>query len=804
MAQTLFNGIVKDVENQQPIANVEIFNTTNHQNSTSDKNGNFILNATEKDNYIILIAEGYEVLEQNLSSIEEDSKKEFFLQKQSIELDAVVVRNREELLFRLRRLADVEGTEIYAGKKNEVVKLEQVIANKATNNARQIYAQVVGLNIYEDCSGGVQLNVGGRGLDPNRSANFNIRQNSYDISADVLGYPESYYTPPAELINEIQVIRGAASLQYGSQFGGLINFKLKQSSPRKAEFLTRQSIASFNTFTTYNELSGTLNKFSYLASVNYKNGSCFRPNSDYESFNSFAKASYKFSEKTSLGLEFTHLNSLSEQPGGLTDVQFYADATFSNRERNYFQVKWNLLSARLDHEFSPTSKISWLVNGLHAKRDALGFRTNRVSQIDDIEQPRDLIKGEFQNISSELRFIKDYQIASKNVTTLIGTKVYSARNKALQGAGDNGVEGNFSYQNEKFPNYPYQSNFEFPNENMALFSESIFRINDQFSITPGIRFENIKTQSSGSYKQIFTNLAGDVIAENEFLDNREFKRNFTLLGLGLSYKTKSATEFYANFSQNYRSVTFNDIRINNPTYQIDPDIQDEKGYTSDFGFRGNIMNKFSFDIGGFGLSYDQRIGEILKPETRMNPEGVEEETGRVIRYRSNIGEAFIYGIESFAEWNLTNTFPIDNDKVYASVFVNSAFTSSEYVRSQENNVKGNRVEFIPEINLKTGLRFGYENLLGNFQFTHIGEQFTDATNAPQDFNDSQRGIEGSIPAYQVADLSLSYKWRNYKLETGANNLFNESYFTRRATGYPGPGIIPSDQRNYYLTIQAIF
>jgi Fe(3+) dicitrate transport protein len=88
-------------------------------------------------------------------------------------------------------------------------------ANKATNNARQIFAQVVGLTINESSDGGLQLSIGGRGLDPNRTSNFNTRQNVYDISADVLGYPESYSTP-TEALEEIQVIRGAASLQYGT------------------------------------------------------------------------------------------------------------------------------------------------------------------------------------------------------------------------------------------------------------------------------------------------------------------------------------------------------------------------------------------------------------------------------------------------------------------------------------------------------------------------------------------------------------------------------------------------------------
>ena len=115
--------------------------------------------------------------------------------------------------------------------------------------------------------------------------------------------------------------------------------------------------------------------------------------------------------------------------------------------------------------------------------------------------------------------------------------------------------------------------------------------------------------------------------------------------------------------------------------------------------------------------------------------------------------------------------------------------------------EGNEVEFIPRINLKSGVGFGYKNLLGNFQYTFLSEQFTDASNAPQNSNDNQSGIIGSIPSYGIADLSMSYRYKFLKLETGINNLLNNSYFTRRATGYPGPGIIPSAPRTFYMTLE---
>ena len=129
-----------------------------------------------------------------------------------------------------------------------------------------------------------------------------------------------------------------------------------------------------------------------------------------------------------------------------------------------------------------------------------------------------------------------------------------------------------------------------------------------------------------------------------------------------------------------------------------------------------------------------------------------------------------------------------------------SLTDSEYTSSQENNVEGNNVEFIPDINLKTGLRFGYKNFLGSLQYTYLSEQFTDATNSPRDL-ESQSGIVGEIPAYDILDLSVSYTYKRFKFETGINNLLDNSYFVRRATGYPGPGIIPSQPRTYYGTLQ---
>jgi Fe(3+) dicitrate transport protein len=37
------------------------------------------------------------------------------------------------------------------------------------------------------------------------------------------------------------------------------------------------------------------------------------------------------------------------------------------------------------------------------------------------------------------------------------------------------------------------------------------------------------------------------------------------------------------------------------------------------------------------------------------------------------------------------------------------------------------------------------------------------------------------------------------MRVGFNNLLDERYFTRRASSYPGPGLIPSDGRRVHAS-----
>jgi len=700
----------------------------------------------------------------------------------------------------LTNLKEVQGFSIYAGKKSEVIALNNIIGNLATNNPRQVYAKVAGLNIWESDGAGLQLGIGGRGLDPNRSANFNVRQNGYDISADALGYPESYYTPPTEALEKIEIVRGAASLQYGTQFGGLLNFKIKEPVKNKPiQLITRQTVGSFGLFNSFNNVSGTINKFSYNTYIQKKKGDGWRPNSGFDQVNFYMDLNYDISEKTTVGLDYTHMNYLAQQAGGLSDAMFLNNPNQSNRERNWFQVNWNLFSLNIDQKFSENTKANVRLFLLDASRKAIGYRTFRPETTDGGFE-RELLVGKFDTFGGEARVLHNYDFLGNKSTLLVGARYYQGNNTGEQGLGSNGSDANFSFIN--LNNYiggglrPEEniasSFYKYPNTNMSFFGENIFKISEKLSITPGFRFEHIKTRAVGNYRTVVTNQAGDVRLDETIDEDRSYPRNFLLFGIGTSYELPFA-ELYGNISQNYRSITFSDIRVVSPSSLIDPNIDDEKGFSFDLGLRGEVPRKLRYDVTAFLLNYNNRIGEVS---------AVDGNSGVVKRIRTNVGKAVVYGLESLVQWNVLPTFNVLNNGHKLDVFANTSIIKSEYVKqfykAAVTQIKGNQVEFVPELNFKTGIQYAYRNFGTSFQYSYLSKQFSDATNSPVN---GSSGTVGEIPAYDIMDLSFSYKWKKWKIETGINNLLDKSYFTRRATGYPGPGIIPSDARSYYLTLQ---
>lgn len=771
----------------QPVKNAIVLLKSTRYMTRTNTAGAYTFLKIPYGNYIIVVqAEGKKTMEKSVTISQPEVTINFSLEESILTLNEVSINAARENNLGLDRLRSVENFGIYEGKKTEVIVVGDLTANTATNNTRQLYSKITGLNIWESDQAGLQLGIGGRGLNPNRTANFNTRQNGYDISADALGYPESYYTPPAEALEQIEIVRGAASLQYGTQFGGLLNFKFKRGpTEKKLEFTSRQSAGSWGFFGSFISLGGTVaqGKLNYYTYYQFKRGDGYRPNSAFDYHNAYASVHWKPVEKLLVIIDITKMTYQAQQAGGLTDKLFAVNPLLSLRARNWFAVDWNLAAVNLIYSFNAHTQLNIRNFGLLAQRQSLG-NLERIN-VTDFGNNRTLINGDFKNMGSELRLLHRYTLSNKQQALLIGTRVYHGTTTAQQGDGTNGSGPDFYYLN---PDNLENSDYTFPNRNYAVFAENIFDVTDKLSITPGLRFENIQTFADGYYKQRVLDAAGNVVVENTITENNSRNRSFVIGGVGVSYKASHQMEFYSNFSQNYRAINFTDLRVVNPNFIVDPDIQDEEGFTADAGIRGKLRDILNYEVTGFYISYKGKIGQILRAD--QPPLFID------YRFRGNISDARNIGIEGFGELLLSTLLKWKPETNW-SVFANTSVIDARYINSDDTSIRNKKVEMVPPFLVRTGTTLRYKNFSATLQYAYTARHFSDATNTLR----TSTAVEGEIPAYQIEDISLSYKLKHFTFEGSVNNVLNEQYFTRRAEAYPGPGIIPADGRGFYVTMQ---
>ena len=697
------------------------------------------------------------------------------------------------------RMPETKDNVLFSGKKNEVLKLSNINGNLTNNNAREIFARIPGVTVWENEGSGIQINVGVRGLSPNRSWELNTRQNGYDISSDVFGYPEAYYNPPLDAVETIELIRGGSSLQFGPQFGGMLNYVLKRETKKKFSFETQNTVGSYGLMSSFNAIGGKFKKFSYYVYNHSRSADGWRENSDYTVRNSHVFVEYRFTENTKLSAEYTNMDYKMQQAGGLTDEQFNNDSRQSFRERNWFGTPWNVFSINFDTKISDNFTSNTKLFGLIGERNSVGFTAT--PNIEDAINPttnnfanRRVDRDYYKNFGLENRNIYKYKLGKINNNLAFGVRLYKANTQRLQdGRGTTGFDFDLSIEGR------FLRDLDFTTENVAVFAENQFKVTDKFSVTPGVRYEYIQNTGEGR----FGISGGTDIA----FPNKTISRSQPLFGLGLEYKFRT-TNIYANITQAFRPVLFSDLTPPAVSDVIDPNLKDGSGFNADIGFRGTFKNYLNFDFSIFYLSYNNRIGGIRQFVNNDPTQGT-------FIYRTNLGETVNKGIEGFANLNITRLFEIEKPYGNLDFFASVSFIDSRYADFRifstpsapnftitETNLSGNRVENAPRYIHNFGLSWTNNNISATAQYRISGRIFTDANNTT---TPSANGVTGLLDDYSVFDLSTEYKFlKNYNIRAGINNLFNEEYATRRSSGYPGPGILPGEGRTFYISIGAKF
>lgn len=279
-------------------------------------------------------------------------------------------------------------------------------------------------------------------------------------------------------------------------------------------------------------------------------------------------------------------------------------------------------------------------------------------------------------------------------------------------------------------------------DNSGYLSTSVFTLHT-------IRLKKLKIFSGLRYNYFVVK-----VSDEEFGDS-EIKPNALVGNLNFSYQIISNSFISFGVNNAFRAPNINDVSsfgIADYRYEIpNYDLQPEKSFNKEIGFKTH--QKF-FSTGVH--FYHNRLSDLIKNE-KSSYNGQDSIEGIKVYQRKNVDKAYITGIEF--EW-----------AVYPMKRINlSGYLVYTYGYNESDKEPMRR---IPPFNglFKIGY-FSSKNLAltAEWQFAAKQDRLSSG-----DIDDS-RIAEGGTPGWQVINLKANYQIKNFLIIAGLNNILNEDY-----------------------------
>ncbi|MBI2929083.1 MAG: TonB-dependent receptor plug domain-containing protein [Verrucomicrobia bacterium] len=666
-------------------------------------------------------------------------------------------------------LPPVQGTAIYSGKKATLIDLD-ALPKVVANNYRQALAKTPGLLYSEETS--PLVSIGYRGIgEPHRTQFLQVLKDGIPIHADQFGYPEAYYTPPLDVVDRIEFIRGGASLMYGPQPAGALNYITYQPRrDREFSLRTYNTFGSDNLFSTYSAVDGTSGRLGYLAYYNRRQSDGFRTaNSDYVLDGGHFKLVLDADQETRWTLALDAYEEEHGESGGLTLATGAGLANYNqNRDQvtkqfDRFRLRRYIPSVTLAHDFSENTQAEIKAWGGYyerfSKRQRGGgfgtFPTGANANSNDIE------RQEFYTFGTDARLRHDYQFSGETHTLAGGLHFYRGDSPRTdrRGATADAETGNLLSESQRDVLYG------------SLFAENRFQFG-RLSLTPGVRLETVAQDVSVSRPT--TN--GPALSAK---DKTEFQ---PLLAFTAAYALPRQTEIYASVAQGYRATIFTESIVPGSGSVITGDVAPTTTWTYELGYRGQPTDWLTWDTSLFFVDLDNKFGGTV------NVAGQTE--------LRSVGRSLNYGWDAAVELDLLGAAAAARGAEASkrehrlSLYGNLSLLEAEIHGGTSD---GKRPQYAPDYLVRAGVIYRWLDrvkigLLGTFLDDHF---------ASDDENPTRL-----IPAYMTWDLTAEVKVYKDTVSIigGINNLFDEDYYAR----IRGDGIDPAYGRNFYAGLQLSF
>ena len=803
--ETVVSGTVYRNEKNIPLqgANVVFRSESGQQyGASTDTNGMFNISEISPGNYDIKISFiGFE-----------DYSKNIIIETGKVYKVDAILSIEPILMAKLEIISEVETPYDKMPGAATVMDMQTL---KLVNpiGTQEMLEYVPGINAFaDDGIGNSRISIGVRGLNPRRSSRVLILEDGVPIQPALYVYPNMYYNPPADRIDQIEVIKGSGTILYGPQtMGGVINYFTKR--PRNEFGGALKLTGGENGYgSLFAEVGGWGNgKLKPELQLLLKRGDGFRQNNSFQQINSTFKLNYIRSSSKNLYLKgnLNYENSNATYTG-LTEWSFENDPTFNPKEHDNFKVFRAAIDFIQSEKLSSTLTKSttafasffdrrwWRENDIFIKASDLGedspsaqpyYSTFDLVRVGNGKNNFGILRT-FYVLGLEQSYKMKHDLFNRPSKMETGWRVYAERFIDDRKTG-------FTKDSVYTPDAREGVYFRGSGDSLEILGTSHHYETIALSgfLSESIDFGTL-TLRPGLRIELFEQTRVDRMQGSIYQDKTLF---VALPGIAFS-KSINGLNIFGGIHRGFTPPSSGALKILNFGEGLEDsglDLDSERSWNKEFGFRGR-SSLLDYEFAGFHIDIENLVA-----------------AGRGTAFK-NLGKVTTQGIEARTSLLLSNIFSLLPDMDISYAFLATEVKDATIISNvsgtagSEVSINGKELPYSPDHTLTVGLEYNSSpkiNLRADLRY--VSEVYTDFENIEKT---DDIGVTGPIPSYNIFNISGSYKVSpQLKIFFSGKNITDEVYIGSRLHSNPGQkeanissGIIPGPRRQINIGLEYLF
>ncbi|MCZ2391544.1 MAG: TonB-dependent receptor [Acidobacteria bacterium] len=751
--------------------------------AVTDSTGSFEFSGLMPGNYILTASAASFAERVEQISVKRDEAVELVLSAELIAAEVSVTSNY--LAGTTESLFEIPGSIDRINR--------QPLENARVFNFSEALRKIPGVNVRDEEGFGLRPNIGIRGTNPTRSTKVLLLEDGIPLSYAPYGDNASYYHPPVERYETIEVLKGSGQIAYGPQtIAGVINY-ITPNPPRRPEFNFKLEGGNRSFFNGGAGFGGTFGRLGTIIHFNHKQGDGARENTNFKLYDLSSKAIYELNPHNSLAAKFTYYREDSNLTyTGATEAEFAAKQRGNIFKNDFFYGRRYGFSLQHAAVFTPNINLATSFYSNYFSRDwwrqtsnsnERPFRRFRPTDPNNPISDADCLSlADLNTTCGNRGNLRDYLTMGLEPRLNIVFDTGRARN-----------ELNFGFRVHREDQDRLGKYGDLPtsrdgllienNERRALAHSGYFQYRlvwNDFAFTPGVRIEHIKYERSN----LLANGGAGVTGNTSITE--------VVPGFGVAYSGLNRTTIFAGVHRGFAPPRVEDVVTDAGGVR---DLDSELSWNYEAGVRTRPIRGLEFTGTFFRNDYENQIVAASIASGTQFTNG-----GRTLQQGIELSGS----IDSGALTNSVNNFYVRTAYTYLPTAEFRGDRLSSVTSSSVLNVycpperrfsptaciiTGNRLPYAPKHQLTTSL--GYSHLKGFDGFIEnvfVGRQFGDDLNA---VNPTANGQIGAIPAQTYWNATANYKVEDWKTTffVTAKNIFDRTLIVDRSRG-----ILPSQPR----------